>query len=439
MRLTLSLMVVLTALWSTPARAPPAQTSSVRPAGCEGVTQTYRELEGRIEAERARLREMTGPTPAEGDEPAPTDRRVKAQQDLLLRLVFEQACVREDYEPDPVLVRGPTAQPPAWITSTTYYATNRMRSAGAGRTKYGPSRAMALEWGRVEVSIPTLRRPGELSLPLTLWRFELQADPRQHFILKSVTPLPASAARTEIRTKLQGLNRKSVLLFVHGFNVTFDGAALRTAQLAHDLDFPGLAVFYSWPALGAPEGYARDEEMAQLSIGSMRTVLSELQAMGATDVTLVAHSMGNRVVTEALREQVLARASMPSLKALLLAAPDINGDVFRERLAPAIASLPGITRTIYASNSDAALRASQVIHNAKRVGETSGGVLVFAGFDTVDASRAAPVLRGYGHSYVVDSAPVIGDMQDLIAQRLPPGRRGLESRGAPPNISWSLR
>lgn len=52
---------------------------------------------------------------------------------------------------------------------------------------------------------------------------------------------------------------RSLLIFVHGYNVTFEKAARRTAQLKHDLRFEGEAAFYSWPSRGKLLGYWADE------------------------------------------------------------------------------------------------------------------------------------------------------------------------------------
>lgn len=358
----------------------------------------------------------------------------------LAELAFEQDCVRTDLDPDPV--RGPGQPPPSWITVSTYYATNRRPAGSQGAvTSYGGQRdAATLRFGRTSVSIPTRRQPGDLALPLNLWLFEMPADPSRHFIIKSVTPLSAHAAVNEMRQRVSQLSRKSVLVFVHGYNVPFEAAALRTAQLAHDLNFPGLPVFFSWPSQGKAAAYAQDEEMSELSLVAFNRLLDWVNTLGSSEVYIVAHSMGNRVVTRALRERLAQHRPMPSgLKGLLLAAPDINADIFREQLAPALAGLSGVSRTIYSSSGDAALRASSFVHNFKRVGEARNGVLVFNGFDSVDASAAAPVRRGYGHSYVVDSPKVIRDMQALMTLRLPPARRGLARKGNPPAVHWAIR
>jgi esterase/lipase superfamily enzyme len=80
-----------------------------------------------------------------------------------------------------------------------------------------------------------------------------------------VQPIAAESIRVQVGAALSGAGSKSVLLFVHGFNVTFTDAALRTAQLAHDLSFGGVPFFFSWPSAGETRSYFRDEEIAQLS------------------------------------------------------------------------------------------------------------------------------------------------------------------------------
>ena len=329
--------------------------------------------------------------------------------------------------------------PPAWVTITTFYATNRTATGETdGVTSYGPDRTTGVNYGRAEVSIPTARRPGELPLP-SLWSFEFTADPEKHFILKRVQPVASDTLRGEFGTALANASEKSVLLFVHGFNVTFADAALRTAQLAHDVAFPGPAMFFSWPSAGRTRAYFRDEEVAQLSEAAFNQTLDDLAAWGATNIYLIAHSMGTRIVTSVLRERARQNIALPAISELLLAAPDINEEIFRERIAPGLASLQQTRRTIYASANDVALKASKTAHEFRRVGDTDGGVLTFSGFDTIDASAAAPLVRAFGHSYVMDSSRVLDDIADILIRRKPTAERGLDRRQVPPNAYWLLR
>ena len=154
--------------------------------------------------------------------------------------------------------------------------------------------------------------------------------------MKRVQPVAADVLRAEFASALASATEKSVLLFVHGFNVTFSDAALRTAQLAHDVAFPGPAVFFSWPSAGRTRSYFRDEEIALLSESAFNRMLDDIAAWGATNVYLIAHSMGTRIVTNVLRERARQNVALPAISELLLAAPDINEEIFREQIAPGL-------------------------------------------------------------------------------------------------------
>ncbi len=79
-----------------------------------------------------------------------------------------------------------------------------------------------------------------------------------------------------------------------------------------------------------------------------------------------------------------------------------------------------------------------MVHGFRRVGESSGGVFVFNGMDTVDASNASPSMRNLGHSYLVDSTSVIKDLHAIIASKLAARARGLLPKGQEPELYWQL-
>jgi esterase/lipase superfamily enzyme len=140
-----------------------------------------------------------------------------------------------------------------------------------------------------------------------------------------------------------------------------------------------------------------------------------------------------------LSDRAARGKSTPNLRELLLAAPDINVEIFKEQILPGLALLQGTHRSIYASSSDLALRASKIVHDFHRLGETTGGVMTFAGFETIDASGVAPLLRSFGHSYVVDSAKVLGDIAETITLHFNADQRSLLRQGAPPAAWWLLK
>jgi esterase/lipase superfamily enzyme len=368
------------------------------------------------------------------------DDDLRKSQEELLQVLFQIDCQRsKGHMPTGLeMSRSIQSVEPA-IEVTTYYATNRKRTTNVEPAKlYGPRFQSTFEYGRATVTIPPTHMPGNLEMP-SLWKLERDADPNKHFVLKAVVPLNADAARKEMAKKLGSMGSKDLLVFVHGYYTGFADAALRTAQMAHDLKFPGMAFFYSWPSANTALGYWQDEEASQLSEGVFEQLLGELSQLPVTDIYIVAHSMGNRIVTSALRSRVEKKEETKHIRELLLAAPDINAELFRTTIAPKLAAMQGMQTTIYASSSDLALKASKVVHGFTRIGDTIGGVFVYPGFDTIDASGASTMTRAYGHSYLMDSSSVLKDIQAIIQEKLAAKQRGLPEMGTSPNQYWQLK
>jgi esterase/lipase superfamily enzyme len=267
----------------------------------------------------------------------------------------------------------------------------------------------------------------------------VEPDPNKHFVLKSVTPLELDAARKEMSDKIKQSNSKSMLVFVHGYNSGFADAAMRTAQIAYDLKFPGMPFFYSWPSAARVRAYLPDEEAARLSESVFEALIDDLTgSLPVNDIYIVAHSMGTRVVSHALQARADKGKSSKQLRELLLAAPDINAELFRSVIAPKLAAMQGLRTTVYASSTDLALMASKVVHGFQRVGETTGGVFVYPGIETIDASSASSSSRALGHSYVVDTPSVIGDIRSVVLNHASTKQRGLTSTGTVPNVYWKF-
>lgn len=459
-----------------------AQGKSFVPPDCQAVAQTARsvlekrrtDIEAALEKLRASMR-----VGADENETRGINRKIRRQQEDLLEVLFALDCpntgeaaktsikkramrMESAAPPSPPppapTSRGLTPPPPAATSAspaprvgasgpqpdtvevTTYYATNRKLDAAArspGET-YGREGIADLTFGRTVVSIPATHTTGNIELP-TLWKFERTADPSKHFILKTVTPIETNAAKAEIADKLKSGSSRAMLIYVHGYNMGFEEAALRTAQLSYDLKFPGIAFFYSWPSANRVRAYLQDEETARLCEGVFESLIKEISALPVDAIYIVAHSMGNRIVGHGLQAYVEKGNDTKHIKELLLAAPDINADLFKTAIAPRLAQMQNTRTTIYASSWDIALMASKVVHGFRRVGESSGGVLVYKGLDTVDASEASSSTRNFGHSYLVDSASVLKDLHAVIASSLAAKARGLTQMGTAPDLYWQLR
>ncbi|MET8195508.1 alpha/beta hydrolase [Micromonospora sp. NPDC005222] len=308
------------------------------------------------------------------------------------------------------------------------YATDRVPTGRPGEF-YGPGRDRTLRCGRAWVALPDDRRIGELPRPKRRWRLRFRRPGDTGLRLEESASLTATVAG--MRDRAPG---RDVLVFVHGYNVSFAEAVRRTAQLAYDVDFGGVPVLYIWPSAGSPAAYVADGAAADGTQRRFRTFLTSL--LESTDggrVHVIAHSMGNRVLTEALSGLAGYR-----LGHVVFAAPDLDAEQFRDR----VADFSGTAEryTLYVNDSDLALAASgsYALANAPRAG--AGGIdeLVLDGIDTIDASRVETGLLG--HSYAMERRTVVSDIHLLIHHDHPPnarpGLRLMMSRGGP---YWEFR
>jgi esterase/lipase superfamily enzyme len=317
----------------------------------------------------------------------------------------------------------------AYYTLQIYYATDRGdKGAVAGAadpgSRYGVERGSSLSFGAVKVSLPRDHRAGQLETP-SIIKLEFSSDPKRHVTLQSVEPMAVDTWRAELAKRATAHDQPGVLLFIHGYNVSFSNAALRTGQLAYDLAFPGAALFYSWPSRASLSDYNADQQTAEWAIPNLEQLLGEVARLAAgTPVYVIAHSMGNRVFTRAF-ERLLAvePRRRAAFREIVLTAPDIDSEIFRTQIAPRILGV-GPRVTLYASDNDSALNASRRLSAGyRRLGQAGSEILVLPGMDTVDASRVKTDLLG--HSYFGDSDTVISDLFRLIRDRKMPAERGL--------------
>jgi len=304
-----------------------------------------------------------------------------------------------------------------------HYATNRKEGGpfSPPDSRFSGERG-TLGFGVAHVTIPKSHRVGALEAPSIL-RLEFRPDPTKHVVLTSVESLSHDAWRAEIAKRATALGNAGILVFIHGYNVAFSDAARRAGQLTHDLGFAGPTVLFSWPSRGGLVDYTVDEQAAEWSIPDMKDVLSSLATVApGVPVYVIAHSMGNRVLTrgfKALLDEDPRKRT--AFRQIVLAAPDIDADVFRREIGPAILG-KGPRVTLYASSNDKALIASRKVHGGyKRLGESGDGIVVMRDLDTVDASNVSTEFLG--HSYFGDSTTVMSDLIYVIQKSLPPQER----------------
>ncbi|HZN35615.1 MAG TPA: alpha/beta hydrolase [Pirellulaceae bacterium] len=302
-------------------------------------------------------------------------------------------------------------------TSTTIAAIRQVGKSGRWYTTER-SAGNRVELGLCEVTIPRSHISGELEAP-TVLRLEVREDAARHVVLRGTQRLASPKFFELLQQRVEQSPRRELFIFVHGFNVSFEDAARRTAQMHHDLRFDGAPVFFSWPASDKfVLTYAADESNVATSAPNLKQFLLEIvQRTQARSINLIAHSMGNRALGAALREIDLElRGESRLFNQVILAAPDLDAEDFRTNIAPALRrTAKGLT--LYASSRDDALLASQLLHRGPRAGDAGQGLVVIPGIDTIDVTAidSSP----WGHSYYGSSDPVLTDLKALLLQSTP--------------------
>ncbi|MFT5508262.1 MAG: esterase/lipase superfamily enzyme [Hyphomicrobiaceae bacterium] len=305
-----------------------------------------------------------------------------------------------------------------------------------------PRGASPITYGSCQVTIPKSHKVGGLEAP---WWFDWSGEQTdKHVILQGLTTTDRDDF---LRNLSQAMNdRKSAFVFVHGFSVSFEDAARRTAQMAFDMKFPGAPIFFSWPTeifgVTKPLAYSEAENNARWATEHFRAFLADvIQKTGAETVHLIAHSMGNRVVADALMQ--LHWTLTPEEKAVIgeviLTAPDIDADVFVDQIAPRIQQMDA-RMTLYTSSEDEALATSHTVHGYPRAGTFAALSHLPDGVDVIDASNVET--GDHGHTYYGDSQSVMSDICHLMVSGLPANERALtlSSLTSPANQTyWSVR
>lgn len=361
-----------------------------------------------------------------------------------------ETWARNPEKPLPALVRGAwdeffdtLSEPVAIVdwrddgsTWEVYHATNREPTGGAIET-FSKQRASENSYGVARVDLP--RRQRGMS-PDAIEAGRVSASPSSSQ-RRLIARLPESEiiGREEfvsgLSRQITASRQKDLLLFVHGFNVGFDEAVVRTAQIALDLPFNGAIVCYSWPSQQGLNTYQKDEQLNQESVPAFAEFLTTLrdELPEGTRIHLVVHSMGNRLVLRGLQSTEKTYSGV-WLENLVLCAPDVGIRDFQDWI-PAAARQSERT-TLYVSRGDVALVASENLHLESRIG--SGTALdVVDGLETIDCSDIE--FSFLGHSYYGSNLDVLGDLFELIKLDRPAHKRAhLRSVAKGTGERWSF-
>lgn len=346
-----------------------------------------------------------------------------------------------------------------------YFGTPRkVRPAKAGEKAQGHERVAGfgngldrtLHLGRAEVSLPYLvsdlypegRKRGVVD-------HATQRPPRTREETERYVAITtiSKTAREVFVSDLAGAvskNDEAVLLFIHGYNVDFDSAVIRAAQLAVDLTFDenappgedvydlGQPVLFSWPNGARTITYPADRSLAKNSAPYLKDFLELLtRQSGARNFNVVVHSMGNRVLVNAIADFAQDYADWAGDDVtfrIIHAAADVDQGVYDKEMDKVEKSDFEAEYTIYASKTDAALNTSRQVNALTsffrtrngRLGQISEeGIYIREPMTSIDASDFGTDL--FGHGYFSNTGNVVKDMA-CVFHGVEPARRALVPR-----------
>jgi len=317
-----------------------------------------------------------------------------------------------------------------------WYGTNRRpRDPHDVARGFANERSLTVSYGTCRVYVPQAHKIGSIGSPW--WKRLLTwTDDRLRLVEQRASEAMAFWSELSEHLAAIPIDERDAVVFVHGYNVSFEEAALRAAQIGFDLSVRGAMAFFSWPSQGALDGYSADEATIEASERMITDFIADVAARsGARAVHVIAHSMGNRAVLRAVNRiaaEVPQRAGV-RFGQFILAAADVDADTFRQN-CPAYARVAQ-RATLYVSAKDLAIEASRWLHQFPRAG-LMPPVFVAPGIDTISVTNVD--LSLLGHGYVAAARDVLHDIHELIHHGAPPDQRfGLrEARSETGDSYW---
>lgn len=285
-----------------------------------------------------------------------------------------------------------------------FIATSRARSDEPAEF-YSGRRGSGLEFASVDVSVPPGHQTGKVERPK-----QLPANPQKHFVIESAEYMEGQQQfQKELASYLSTLppSKRNLLLFVHGYNTNISSAILQVSQFVEDTGYDGVPLLFSWASSGQTVKYVYDINSALAARDHLVSMFSVLQIPTVQNYDIVAHSMGTFLVMEASRQVVLTTGLNPTGKVrnVVLAAPDIDIDLFRSQIA--LFPEKGRNIIVLVAKDDKALKASRrVAGGVTRLGQMPAEELSKLGVIAIDLSEIDDE-NSLSHSKFKDSPEVV--------------------------------
>ncbi|MDX8493337.1 alpha/beta hydrolase [Mesorhizobium sp. VK22B] len=286
-----------------------------------------------------------------------------------------------------LLTRKTVAVPASDIAATheIFVATTRQQATKDPRQVFDGDRSLTTSYARVDVTVPKIHQLGAIERA----KGSADSNPAKQFTATDVVHYGDASQFAKAVGADISMRGNRALVFVHGFNNGFDDGVYRLTQIAHDTNYPGTPVLFSWASSGKTTGYIYDKDSSTAARDDLEATLRMLAKSRAKSIDIIAHSMGTWLTMEALRQLAITgdRDLNGKLGYVILASPDIDVDVFKKQMIRY--GKPDKPFAILLSADDRALKLSSLISGDKpRVGDYGNAAdLASYGVSVVDLSQ----------------------------------------------------
>ncbi len=293
---------------------------------------------------------------------------VRRMRAVVAGVVLSAALAGCGGRPEGVLIPVPDDVPG---TNRVNMVVATTRALADGPDVFSGERGQEPRYAEITVSIPPdgTRKVGDVQ-----WPQHVPGNPATEFVTTKLDELTQDQAITWFNRRIKQTPRRQALVFVHGYNQRFDDAVFRFAQIVHDSNSTKdvTPVLFTWPSRGSLLAYGYDRESTNYSRDSLERLLTFMaKDPNVGEISIIAHSMGNVVTLEALRQMAIRNGRVfPKIKYVMLASPDVDVDVFHTYMREIANAKERPQITMFVAQDDKALAVSKrVWGDVPRIGQ----------------------------------------------------------------------
>ena len=231
------------------------------------------------------------------------------------------------------------------------YVTDRK----AGPTVDGNATYVGQYAGRVSYGVITVQVP----------EHHPSGSPIDAAAIKKVESIPYAA----FLKLLQDQSEKPLVIWIHGYRLSFPVSTTYCAEIARDLDIDANVLTFDWASNESTFGYNQDVLQISQSTNHLVDLLETINnEVKPAKIIIIGHSLGCRLVCLAL-QQLYNNPNSRNLKLdhVIFLAPNVDREEFNQNFKSGLQAL--VNRlTIYVASDDNVLLLGKLLYNVDSIG-----------------------------------------------------------------------